>query len=93
MLVWPVLFLWLCIGEGSFRCSLNTFFKGPRGFPYVFLITCKVPTLELVYGPTFVFHEVLVLGGNQEVFKCAITFEVGLYVIPTTDLLMLLHRP
>ena len=23
VVVWPVMLLWLCIGEGSFRCSLN----------------------------------------------------------------------
>ena len=37
-------------------------------------------------GPTFVFHGVLVLGGNQEGINGVITFEVGLYAIPTTYL-------
>ena len=66
----------------------ESFSKGPRGLSYVFLITRKVPTLEPVDGPTFVFHGVLVLWGNQEVFNgaIAITFEVGLYAIPTADL-------
>ena len=41
--------------------------------------------MEPVDGPTFVFHWVLVLG-NQGGFNGAITFEVGLYAIPTTDL-------
>ena len=61
------------------------FSKGPRGLPYVFLITCNVPTLEPVDVPPFVFHGVLVLGGNQEVFNGAVTFEEGQYAIPTTD--------
>ena len=61
----------------------ESFSKGPRGFPYVLIITCKVPTLEPVDGPTFVGHGVLVLEQNQEVF---ITFEVGLYAILPTDL-------
>ena len=43
----------------------ESFSKGPRGFPYVFLITHKVPTLEPVDGPTFVFHGVLILGGTR----------------------------
>ena len=63
----------------------ESFSKGPGGLPYIFLITCKVPTLEPVDGPTFVFHGVLVLGENQEGFNGAISFEVGLYAIPTTD--------
>ena len=42
----------------------ESFSKGPRGFPYVLLITCKVPVLEPVDGSTFVFHGVLVLGGD-----------------------------
>ena len=60
--------------------------KGPRGLSYVFLITCKVPTLEPVDGPTFAFHVVLILGGNQEVFNGAVTFKVGLHATLTTGL-------
>ena len=63
----------------------ESFSKGHRGLPYVFLITCKVPILEPVDGPSFVFHGSLVLGGDQGVFNGAITFEDGLYAIPTTD--------
>ena len=40
----------------------ESFSKGVRGFPYVFIITYKVPTLEPVDAPTFVSHGVLVLG-------------------------------
>ena len=29
----------------------ESFYKGPRGLIYVFLITCKVPTLEPVDDP------------------------------------------
>ena len=36
--------------------------KGPGGFPYAFIITGKVITLEPVYGPTFADHGVFVLG-------------------------------
>ena len=36
--------------------------------------------------PPFVFHGVLIFGGNQEVFNGAVTFEVGLYAILTTGL-------
>ena len=41
---------------------LESFSKGPRGFPYIFIITCKVPTLEPIDGPTFVSHGVFALG-------------------------------
>ena len=64
----------------------DSFLKGPRGLSYVFLITSKVPTLEPVDGPNFVFHGLLIPRGNQEVFNGAITLEVGPYVILTTDL-------
>ena len=51
---------------GSILQVLFEFFtNGPGGFPYVFIITGKVTTLEPVYGPTFVDHEVFVLGGDQ----------------------------
>ena len=63
----------------------ESFSKGPRDLPYVLLITHKVPTFEPVDGLTFVFHGVPISGGNQKVFNCAITFEVGLYAIHTTD--------
>ena len=63
----------------------ESFFKGPRHLSYVFLITCKVPTLEPVKGPTFLFYGVLILGRNQEVINGAVTFDVGLYAILTAD--------
>ena len=43
----------------------ESFFKGPGGSPYVFIITGKVTTLELIYGSTFADHGVYVLGGDQ----------------------------
>ena len=49
---------------GFLKVFFESFSKGPRGFPYVFLITCKVPALEPVDGPTFVCHGILVLGGD-----------------------------
>ena len=61
----------------------ESFSKGPRGFPYVFSTTYKIPTLESVDGLTFVFHGVLVLGVKQ-VFKGG--FEVGMHAILTIDL-------
>ena len=71
---------------GLLKVLFESFTKGPRGFPYVFIITGKVTTLESVYGPTFVNHGVFVLEGDQKVFDDAITFEVGLYTIPPSDL-------
>ena len=63
-----------------------SFTKGPRGFPYVFLITGKVTTLVPVDGTTLVDHRVFVLGGDQEALNGSTMFEVGLNAIPTTDL-------
>ena len=39
-----------------------SFTKGPGGFPYVFIITRVVTTLEPINGPTLVDHKVFVLG-------------------------------
>ena len=50
---------------GFFKVLFESFFKGPRGFQYVFIITGKVTALEPVYGPTFVHHGAFVLGGDQ----------------------------
>ena len=51
--------------RGFIQELLESFSKGTRGFPYIFIITCKVPTLESIDGPTFVSNGVLVLGGDQ----------------------------
>ena len=40
---------------GLLKMLFESFSKGPRGFPYVFIIVGKVTT---VYGPTFVDHVV-----------------------------------
>ena len=52
-------------GGGFLQVLLESFSKGPGGLPYIFIITCKVPTLEVIDGPTFVGHGVLVLGADQ----------------------------
>ena len=63
-----------------------SFTKGPGGFCYAFIITGKVPTLIPIDGITLGDHGVFVLGGDQEVFDGAATFEVSLDAISTTDL-------
>ena len=63
-----------------------SFTKGPGGFPYVFIITCEVPTMIPIDGITLGDHRVFVLRGDQKVFDGAATFEVSLDTIPTTDL-------
>ena len=65
---------------------LLSFTKGPGGFPYIFIITCEVPTLIPVDGITLEDHGVFFLRGDQEVFDGASTFEVSLDHIPSTDL-------
>ena len=73
-------------GEGVLQVLFVSFTKGPGGFPYVFIITCDVPTLIPVDGITLGDHRVFVLRGDQEVFDGAATFEVSLDPIPSTDL-------
>ena len=43
-------------GGGIFQVLFESFSKGPGGFPYVFIITGEVTTLEPVYGLTFADH-------------------------------------
>ena len=73
-------------GWGVLQVLFVSFIKGPRGFPYVFIITAKVPTLIPIDGITLDDYRVFVLGGNQEVLDGAATFEVSLDAISTTDL-------
>ena len=51
--------------RGGLQVLFVSFTKGPRGFPYVLIITAKVPTLVPVDGTTLVDHRVFVLGGDQ----------------------------
>ena len=71
---------------GILKVLFESFPKGLRGSPYVFIIISKVTALEPVYSPTFVDHWVYVLGGDQKVSDGAVTFEVVLNTIPPTDL-------
>ena len=73
-------------GWGILQVLFASFTKGPGGFPYVFIITGKVPTLILIDGITLGDHRVFVLGGDQEILDGAATFEVSLDPIPTTYL-------
>ena len=63
-----------------------SFSKGPGGFPYVLIITAKVPTLIPIDDITLVDYRVFVLGGDEEVLDGAATLEVSLDAILTTDL-------
>ena len=73
-------------GWGVLGVLFVSFTKGSGGFPYVFIITCEVPTLIPVDGITLGDHGAFVLRGNQEVLDGAATFEVSLDPIPSTDL-------
>ena len=77
-------FLWVLLKSSS---------KGPRCLYYIFLITCKVSTLELVDGLTFVFHGVLILGGNQDVIKELLPFKWVCMPYLLQVFLMFSHRP
>ena len=61
--------------------------KGPSCLSYIFIIPCKFSTLKPVGGPTFVFHGVPILRGNQDVCNGFIALGVGLYAILAADLL------
>ena len=50
---------------GILQVLFESFPKGPGGFPYVFIITGKVTTLEPIYDPTFADHGVFIPGGDQ----------------------------
>ena len=63
-----------------------SFTKGPGGFPYVLIITAKVPTLIPIEGITLADHRVFVYGGDQEVLDGAAPIEVSLDAISSTDL-------
>ena len=52
-------------GKGVLQVLFESFSKSPGGYPYVFIITGKVTTLEPIYGPNFADHGVFVLGGDQ----------------------------
>ena len=52
-------------GARILQVFFESFTKGPGSFPYVFIISGKVTTLEPVYGPTFVEYGVFVLEGYQ----------------------------
>ena len=73
-------------GWGILQVLFVSFTKGPGGFPCVFIITGEVPTLIPIDGFTLGDHGVFVLRGDQEVLDGAVTFEVSLDTIPTTDL-------
>ena len=47
---------------GILQVLFESFSKGPGSFPYVFIITGKVTTLEPIYGPIFADHGVFSLG-------------------------------
>ena len=76
----------------SFRCSLNL---SPKvlGLPYVFLIIHKVPTLEPVDGPTFVFPDVLIPGGTQRFLMVLLPLKWVCMPYLLQIFLILLHRP
>ena len=52
-------------GWGILQVLFVSSTKGPGGFPYVFIITRVVTTMELINGPTFADHRVFVFGVDQ----------------------------
>ena len=72
------------------RCPSGTlciFHQSPGDFPYVFIITREVTTLEPIYGTTITNHRVFVFGETSRFLIVLLPFEVCLYTIPPTDLL------
>ena len=83
---WPACLLYWWMGEGSFRCSLYLSPKVLEVSPIYSSSQERSPQWNPIYGSTFADHRVFVLGGDQLVPDGIITFEVGLYPIPPTDL-------
>ena len=74
-----------CIVEGSFRCSLKLSPKFIEVSPMHLSLQVRLCTRINIW-PHFGYCWIFGLGGDQQVFDGAITFEVALYTIPPTDL-------
>ena len=71
----------------------ESFTKGPRGFLCVLIITCKVPTLEPVDGPTFVNHWILVPGETSKFLMVLLPLKWVCIPYLLQIFLMFSHRP
>ena len=78
---------------GFLQVLLESFSKGPEGLFYIFLITCKFSTLESIDGPSFVFHGVLILRGNQDVVMVLLPLKWVCMPYLLQIFLMFLYRP
>ena len=92
VVVWTVLQLWLCIGKGSFRCSLNLSQKVLEVSPVYSSSHVRSPHWNQYMAPLLFSMGSLSLGGNKEVFDGAIALEVGLYAKLTVDLFNVLAQ-
>ena len=81
---WPVFLAMVMCRRGIHQVLFISFSKGHGGLSYVFIITCKVTTLEPIYNPTFVGHWVFVSGGRPVGFCwCCYLWSGFVYHTPT----------
>ena len=67
--------------------SFESLSKGPRDFPYLFLNYMQGPCIGTSRWPHFCFQWCPCHWQRPVGFNGAVTFAVGLFAIPTTDLL------
>ena len=82
---WPVLLLWWCLGEGSFRCSLNLSQKVLEVTPMYSSSQVRSPHWNQYMAPLMLTMGLCPWGRPADSWWCYY-FEVGLYAIPPTDL-------
>ena len=80
-------------GGGFLKVLFESSSKGPRGFSYVLIITCKVPTMEPVDGPTLVVMGSLSLGETRRFLMVLLPLKWVCTLYLLQIFLMLLHRP
>ena len=87
---WPEMLIWLCMGEGDLRCSLNLSSKFLADSHINSWITVNPVTFESVYDPTSFKVWVFILRGHQEIFDGMTSFQMHFNAIFFTSSLVAL---
>ena len=91
--VWPEMLMWLCIGEGAFRCSLNLSQKFLADSPIYSSSHSTLVAFESVYDPTSCKNWIFILRDHKEVLDGRSSFEVHFYAIFLASPLETLTQP
>ena len=83
---WPVLLLWWCTGQESFRCSLNLSAKVLEVSPMYSSLQVRSPHWNQYMAQLLLTMGSLSLRETSRLFDSAINVEVGLYTMSPTDL-------